>query len=340
MNEKKYELIALRLERNINNNAYSDKLPPVRLLSTEFGVSTRTMNKALKLLVEKGLVIPNGPRGNIINRRRVVRAKTNIVAVFSLSKDPSQKRGGLWMELDRLAKADGFDTLFMSASNSNIFNNENFWSSNWVDGYIFIYSGINKKFAYRLHKRGVPFVVANRLPSECGAHWVDFNLRMSLRTQLKYLIASGRKRVMLSYFKISLPSYIDYVEDVWTEILKEFESVSGVLEYFPEGSDRKIHSECAERFVKSEADALIILGLNPLLMEKELIARGRVLDADYSLIYRSYNLESYVDKFSCVLMPYKSLAAEAWNLFKRVVENPELQPQQILVDDEFSLKGN
>jgi hypothetical protein len=259
--------------------------------------------------------------------------------VFTLSKDRSQKQGVMWAELDRLAKADGYDTLFMNASNSNIFNNENFWSSNWVDGYIFIYSGIDKKFAYRLHKRGVPFVVANRLPSECGAHWVDFNFRVSLRAQLQHLIASGRKRVMLAYSKISLPSYISYVEDIWTDILKEFESASGVLKYFPELSTRKINSECAEKFVESESDALILLGLDPLLIVKELTARSRVLDVDYSLIYRSDKLESYADKFSCVLTPYKSLATETWNLFKRVVEIPDLQPQQILIVEEFYLKG-
>lgn len=338
MTEIKYKAIALTLEKNIKANIYSEKLPPVRSLVAEFKVGNPTMNKALKILVQKGLIIPSGPRGNIISKKKVIRAKTWNVAVFYNTGNVDVRNNPLLKELSIKAEADNYKTLFMHALAPNVFDDDDFWSSNWVDGYIFVSSTLNKDLAYKLHNKSVPFVVANRLPPECGAHWVDFNLKKSLQTSLQRLIQAGRNRIMFAYSRMSLPSYVDYVKQVWNDTLREYSrECSGSLFYFAGHNNQKNSLECAEKFIEAKADALIIIGLSPLVIEAKLAAIGRQINQDYSLIYRSNTIEAPTDKFPHVLASYKALADETWSLFRKVVENPEIEAQNILVNEDIYL---
>ena len=338
MTDIKYQAISKTLEDNIKNNVYRDKLPPVRTLSAEFAVSTRTMNKALKQLVTKGLIIPRGPRGIIINRKDVIRPKTNIVAIFCNTEHPDLNDDPMLKELRIKIESDGYKPLFMNVPDPNDLDDVNFWSSNWVDGYIFAYSSIRKKLAYKLHNKSVPFVVANRLPAECGAHWVEFNLKKTLQLLVQAFIEAGRNKIMFAFSRMNLPSYIDYVKQVWNEISKENpQKCLEYLPYFAGHDDEKSNRKCAKLFVELQADALIIIGLSPLLIEAELAVTGRKINKDYSLVYRSQKVEAPISKFPYVLAPYKALADETWNLFKKVVENPELEAQNILVNEDIHI---
>lgn len=336
MNEVKYKKIALELEKNIKNNIYSKKLPPVRSLLTEFNVANPTMNKALKILMQKGLIIPSGPRGNIISKKNIIRAKTNIVSIFCGANSPDFQNDPLLKELKFKIEADGYKPLFMNVPDPNVFDDENFWSSNWVDGYIFAYSTIKKELAYKLHNKSVPFVVANRLPSECGGHWVEFNLKKTLHTLVKASIEAGRKQIMLAYSGINLPSYVAYIKQIWNEILKEYSrECSGDLIYFSGNDSQQNSLECASKFAESPANSLILIGISPSIVESELAAMGRQNNEDYSLAYRSHQVDASVENSSYVLMPYKTLAVETWNLFKRVIEEPEIEAQNILIDEDI-----
>jgi len=163
MNEIKYKTIAVTLENNIKNNLYSEKLPPVRSLLVEFSVANPTMNKALKILTKKGLIIPSGPRGNIINKKSIIRPKTNIIGILGGGNSPDPDNSPMFNELKLKIEADGYKPLFMNVPDPDIFDDGNFWSSNWVDGYIFAYSTIKKELIHKLHRCNVPFVVANHL---------------------------------------------------------------------------------------------------------------------------------------------------------------------------------
>lgn len=334
MNSVKYKSISAILEDNINNDVYSDKLPPVRSLSAEFKVSTRTMNKALKLLVTKGLIIPNGPQGNMISKKSVIRAKTNIVAIFCHSDSPDLNNDPMLKELKSQIESDGYKILFMNAPDPNIFDNEQFWSSNWVDGYIFAYSSIEKELAYKLHKKSVPFIVANRLPPECGAHWVEFNLKKTLKALVKASIEAGRKRIMLACARFGLTSYREYIKQVWDEIQKEFsQEYAGEFIYLSGRDDQKNGAKCANKFAESQSDSLILLGIPPSIVETKLAIMGHQIIEDYLLSYRSHQIDTNSNKSSYAVAPYQTLANDAWNLFRKVLDNPELEPQNILVDE-------
>ena len=338
MNEIKYKSISKELEDNIKNGSYESKLPPVRSLSAEFEVSTRTMNKALKSLVTKGLIIPGGPKGNIISKKKVIRPKTRNVAVFYNTDSIDVKNSPILNELSIKAEADNYKTLFMHALAPDVFDDDDFWSSNWVDGYIFISSTLKKELAYKLHNKSVPFVVANRLPPECGVHWIDFNIKKTLQTLVKASITAGRRRIMLAYSKISLPSYVAYIKQLWNEIMKEYSmECSGILLHLSDDNNRKNSSECASRFVESQSNSLILTGVNPVAVESKLMSMGLQINEDYLLSYRCHHLEFESNDFSYSMVSYKSLADETWNLFKKVVENPELDAQNILVDEDIHI---
>jgi hypothetical protein len=340
MSETKYKTISSTIENSIKSNVYGEKLPPVRTLAAEFEVSTRTINKALKELVTKGLIIPRGPKGIIIPSLDVIRPRTNIVSIFCNTSALHPNSDPMLKELKLKIEDDGYKPIFMNAPDPTAFDDENFWSSNWVDGYIFAYSTINKELAYKLHNKNVPFVVANRLPSECGAHWVEFNLKQTLKNLIEILIAKGRTRIMFAYSRVKLPSYLDFIMNIWREIVNEYsDECSGISIHLDSNNYEENDLKCAERFFELGVNGLISIGLSPLAVEAALSKKGLVLNRDYSIVYRSPKIVAPVKDYPCAMIPYKNLADEVWTLFKKVIENPGLETQNILVDENIFIDG-
>ena len=63
----KHETISQILSEEIAGMKPGDRLQTVRELAARFAVSTRTMNKALKPLFSRGLIIADGTRGCFVN---------------------------------------------------------------------------------------------------------------------------------------------------------------------------------------------------------------------------------------------------------------------------------
>ena len=112
---------------------------------------------------------------------------------------------------------------------------------------------------------------------------------------------------------------------------------SGSLASFNNPNDRGKCADCAELFKKSKYDALILIGLSPLLVKKNLADMGIDTDVDYTLIYRANKKCDSTDEIPSIISPYENLAVETWRLFKQVIENPDLEPQCSWVDDEIFL---
>jgi DNA-binding LacI/PurR family transcriptional regulator len=336
VNKTKYSTIADQLELNINSGFFKEKLPSVRVLATDFNVSTRTLNKALKVLVEKGLIIPNGYQGNLISTKTIIRAKTKIVALFCDTGSHDPLNDPLLNELRIRVEEDGYKLLFMNVPDPNIFDDEKFWSSNWVDGYIFAYSSIKRTIARKLRSHSVPFVVANRVEPDFGANWVDFDLSKRLQVQIEALINNGRKKIMFAYSGIGLDSYVDYIQQECANVLKKYvKCCSGTIFYFA-GNDIAANTlQCAEKFIEHRFDGLITTGLDPILLEAELAKANFSCGDDYTMIHRSSKPDAVFDRFPYIVVPYKQLADATWELFIKVVDNPGLQAQQILVEEEF-----
>ena len=144
-----------------------------------------------------------------------------------------------------------------------------------------------------------------------GSDWVEFNLKKTLRTLVQASIKAGRKRITLAYSKISLTSYVDYVKQVWNEILKEYSrECSGTLLYFSGADDQKNSSECAKKFTDFQADSLMLMGISPTSIESKLAPLGYQVNKDYLLSSIGNKTEVDCDKFSYAIAPYKTLADE------------------------------
>lgn len=337
MIETKYTEISRTLEARINSCQELDKLPSVRTLSEELNVSTRTMGKALKPLIAKGLIIP-GPRGCQINRHKHIRRKTNVVGIFVNDANFKVSSDPLCEALKALIRQDGLEPLIMNAHDPNKFDNVVFWSSNWVEGYIFIYSSINKELAHKLKQHGVPFVLANRLPDECGAHWVDFDNAGGLRKAAEYLYSKGLRKIAVDIPSFDMPTYQGYMVNAWKKIATEMKISRP--EYFL--SKTKLSDDFAVEHARyflglpEIPEGIILWHSSASVFESEFRKNGIHYPKDIQFIEHDLGLPLKPGSpYPYCSISYPLLAQNVWTLFKKVVGNPSKETANLLVDVEL-----
>ena len=345
MQISKHTEITKQIEQSIRDSEYNDMLPTVRLLSNRFQVSTRTMTKALKPLVTKGLIIPDGTRGCFINRQRYIRPRTGIIGIFYHSNIDRLdfEKAPLLATLKHAIEKDGYKPLFMNIhDNMNDFGDINFWKSNWVDGYIFIYSSINKELACSLKQHGVPFVVADRLPPEYGANWVDFDSVETIRRIVDSLYASGRRKIAIDFKFVTMPSYAEYMRDSWQKITSAKNIYRPDYFHYPaEKPEECIVQKHAGYFLRLPEipDALILWHPAAEAFEKEFAKAGIKYPDDIIFVENSCNDKSAQYRYPNCSVCYDLLADEVWSLFKQVTKNPEMDVVNKLIPLKLNLNS-
>lgn len=337
MIETKYTEISKKLEERISAFPELDKLPSIRILAEEFKVSSRTMGKASKMLVSKGLIIP-GPRGCQINRHKHIRRKTSVVGIcvsdnnFKISPDP------LCESLKLLIRQDGMEPLIMNVSDPNQFKNIDFWSSNWVDGYIFIYSSINKELAYKLKQHGVPFVLANRLPDEFGAHWVDFDNVGGLRKAAEYLYGKGLRRIAVDFLPFQMPTYQEYMVNAWKKIATDMKIFRPEYLLSRPGLSDDYIVEQAKYFLNLPKipEGIILWDRSASIFESEFRKKGIFYPENIKFIEHNSGLPiANNNRYPYCSISYLLLAQKVWSLFKKVVKNSDRKIANVLLDVEL-----
>ena len=88
-----YQQIAVRLESYIREHRITGQLPGSRQLSRELGCHHVTLSKAIRLLVEKGLLENRGVRGVFIrNAKKPARPSYHVLAlVSSMHETPANR---------------------------------------------------------------------------------------------------------------------------------------------------------------------------------------------------------------------------------------------------------
>ena len=340
MIETKYIEISKNLEERINTCRELDKLPSVRTLSKELKVSTRTMGKALKSLISKGLIIP-GPRGCHINRHKHIRRKTSVVGIFLNDSNFKVNPDPLCESLKALIRQDGLDPLIINAPDPNKFKNIDFWSSNWVEGYIFIYSSINKILSHKLKKHGVPFVLANRLPDECGTSWVDFDNAGGLRKAAEYLYGKGLRKIAVDIGPFALPAYQEYMVNSWKKTANEMKIYRP--EYFlskPRLSD-DFAIEHAQYFLNlpERPEGIILWHRFASVFESEFRKKGITYPKNVQFVEHDFGLPMAAGSpYPYLSISYPLLAREVWRQFKKTVVSPARKSVNILIDIEIKNK--
>jgi len=345
MQISKHTEITKQIEKSILDSEYGEMLPTVRLLSDRFQVSTRTMSKALKPLVTKGLIIPDGTRGCLINRQRHIRPHTGIIGIFYHSDNDRLdfENATLLTPLKNAIEKDGYKPLFMNIQhNVNDFGDINFWKSNWVDGYIFIYSAINKKLACSLKKHDVPFVVANSLPLECGVNWVEFDSAGAIRKIVANLYAKGYRRIGIDFKYIKMPSHRDHIRKSWQEITSEKDIYRADYFHLPTEKPEICFAEKHARYflqLPEIPDALILWHPGAEVFEKEFASAGIKYPEDIVFVEEDNycNRKPVQNRYPGCFARYDLLANETWSLFKQVKENPAMEVVNKLVDMELNL---
>jgi DNA-binding LacI/PurR family transcriptional regulator len=344
MQISKHTEITRQIEKSIRDSEYDEMLPTVRLLSDRFKVSTRTLSKALKPLVTKGLIIPDGTRGCLINRQQHIRPQTGIVGIFYYSDSDKLDFGNatLLAPLKNAIEQDGYKPLFMNAyHNINDFGDINFWKSNWVDGYIFIYSAINKKLACSLKKYAVPFVVANSLPPECGANWVEFDSAKAIRQIVDSLYAKGYRKIGIDFKYIQMSSHSDYIKDSWKKITSEKNIYREDYFHLPaEKPGMRFAEEHAGYFLQLPEipEALILWHPGAEIFEREFARAGIKYPDDIFFVEEDdyCHYKPGQNRYPVCLARYDLLAREAWSLFKQIKANPEMEAVNKLIDFELN----
>lgn len=324
VSHSKYDEISSLIEERIRNSDYSAKLPPARTLAKEFEISTRTLTKALKPLFAKGLIVSDGPRGVLVNPGPNPRKKTGIVGVFVSGKNLPSEDNPLVAALKNAMAADNFKMLLMSTLDDELYRNSQFWSSNWLDGYIFLYSSFRKEFVADIKKKGIPFIAANWVPPEYGVNCVEFDNLGAFRKAVDFLYNKGRRRIALYFSHIKLRHLRDRIGRGFLDILESYGISNPDYFHCPDSPVDNSPEKAAEYFLslKERPDAIIVYHQSAAsIFENVFAGAGLHCPGDVQLV--ELGLDSYIPgKYPYLHAEYARLAGAAWPLFLDVMRNP------------------
>lgn len=332
MSQAKYNEISDLIEERIRNSVYSVKLPPARTLAQDLAVSTRTLNKALKLLAAKGLIVSDGPQGTLINSGTNKRKKTGIVAVFVTGKNLPSEDNPLIAGLKNAMTADNFKMVLMSTLDDELYMNPQFWTSNWLDGYIFLYSSFRKEFVANIKKKHIPFVAANWIPPEYGVNCVEFDNIGAFRKSVDFLYKKGCRRIALDFTYIKLPHLYERLRNGFLDILDSYGIYNPDYFHCSEKPGPDFAERNAKYFLnlKERPDAVIVYHQSAAIFESVFKKAG----LDIKLV--ELGLDSYKPgRYPYLSAHYSKLAEHSWAVFRKVLKDPSAEISSELVDIDF-----
>ena len=336
MSQTKYTEISSLIETRIRDSVYSNRLPPARALAEEFMISTRTLNKALKPLAAKGLIIPDGPRGILVNPGPNPRKKTGIVAVFVSGKNLPSEENPLVARLKESMAHDNFKMLLMSTLDDELYMNSQFWTSNWLDGYIFLYSSFRKEFVANIKKKGIPFIAANWIPPEYGVSCVEFDNLGALRKAGEYLYRNGCRRIALDFKYIALPHMHDRIQRGFLDILSNYEISNPDYFHCGKADEENFAQKHAEYFLalKEPPDAVIVYHQSAAIFENAFRNAGLLCPRDVRFV--ELGLDSYKPgEYPYLSANYRKLADSVWSVFLKGLKDPSAETISKFIEIDF-----
>lgn len=315
MAENKHSEISKTLEKAIRSGKYFERIPPVRTLAREFGVSLQTMSKALKTLQRDGLLI-SGPGGTRIVEKIPYNYSGGVVAVFT-SAEYIMQRDPLWLSLQEEAAQDNTSLVTMLAGNKELFSKHSFWEKIQCDGCIFLYSSFYPLAGELLHLSCIPFVVGNWLPPEFKAHWVDFDWKKRLFELVGLMYEQSYRKIAYLpnlHWKFGCDFHIDMWKDVCTSY--------NIVNYTP--GARSLGIDCAANLEhilcsKHGEPEVIILHNSDIEVVWKIIDkfnyRGKVLLSDSFQSVRNDPRVIFYQQYD-----YKILGKKIWQVFKQIAE--------------------
>ena len=325
MAAEKHSFIRRALEKNIRDGQYFERIPPVRALAREFGVSLQTMTKALRPLVQSGLLLP-GPGGTRIARSIPYRFPIGVVTLVlpgqpecALEQDP------LITTLREEMTRDDITPVLLVLPSAEIYQKQLFWEARQTDGYLFLYQSFFPALQH-FDLRGIPCLAGNRLDNgDSGVHWIDFDWRKQIFDLVRLLLDRGFRRI--AYLTLQLSAAAKFHYETWLDVCESY----GIGNYTPEESDFALApEERLKRFAASAAgrpEALIFFNLAPALLRHKLAERvwhGVTLVTDRRF---EESVPEYAKQLHYSASPYRKLAKEMWRLFKSIADGTAGPPR-------------
>ncbi len=220
MSESRYPALTAILEKRISQGVYRDKIPTVRQLVEEFGVAKQTVTRALKPLIDRGVIVTDGRRGM---RVLSVVPEGGVIGIIAYGDMRIlEKEQGL-KELQEQIHSDGFEPVLIAISNKITPRNVCKLLTSSFAGFIFTNSTLSFEAAEHLDKHGIPFVSCNRLPVYSRPiNYVETNWRHAIKRLAIYLKSNDHQEVGL-FFHGRLEGYNRVIVKEWQKIKKELE---------------------------------------------------------------------------------------------------------------------
>ena len=190
----KYIRIKNKIVKGIKDGSIKHKLPGERVLAKKFNASYMTVRKAVKGLVEEGILYKNATKGTFVSNRKMSPKVTKNIGFFL---DESIKDGIsspyyslVFKAIEKEVRNIGYNlTLFSDPDNLNPLNNQK-----KIDGVIVcFFPRIEKKIEEI--KDLLPIVLLDNISSDLSIPSVTIDNFNSSRKSANYLNSLGHKRI-------------------------------------------------------------------------------------------------------------------------------------------------
>ncbi len=214
--EAKYLGLAEELESKIDSRTWKHRLPGVATLSREFGVNTRTVSRALKVLSQKGKIEIRPSSGAYVHPRRQGR-RYGAIAVLGLLH--SNKTTAELVAIEEQAKAKNYHVINVEHSCEIFKSKPDILLDLPVDGFIFTNSIVTNDIANDLKRRGIPFISINRISDVEGINWVDFHHENAHTEMLNHLLSLGHRRIAYVSFQVGRTEHVRRTRELYQNVL-------------------------------------------------------------------------------------------------------------------------
>ena len=333
MPENKHTTISKDLEKAIRSGQYFERIPPVRILAEQYGVSLQTMTKALKTLQKSGLLVAS-PGGTRIMENIPYQLNSGVVSIFMLGNTLPVVRlneDPLLQSLRSEAAKDGVTLVSMWVNSEDIFQKQTFWQSRQTDGYIFIYSSFYPLISKHLQISGVPYIAANWLPDSFNVHWIDWDWKKQLFELIKQL--KERNYSKIAYLpNIHWKFGEEFHYDMWQDVCSSYD----LYNYQPDksffGNDPLRQLERVAQDPAGAPEVLLPFNIPPQLLLDKLDD----LNLDCRICTCQISEETAHDHR---FMPYSEndyskLGREIWQLFRQISSGKAGSPRGHWVNSE------
>ncbi len=275
----KYQELSHKIEAYIAENKLEGKLPGVRRLACLFHVNKITVNKALWLLEERGILAIDSGRGCRILHGR---PRHGVIGVVGLDNTPGNNQLLEW--IGERCRARGYRIIGLFV---NFKEDIELLLRFPVDGYIFLGSYANREILEFLHDKGIA-VIGSSFYVYPWLNRVSYDHKNGYRQLLAYLKRIGHHRIAFAEKKrkAEYASYTDGIREVFQETLQEnFDPELFLLYDDLENIPQEV-AGIAEYFTRLPSPPSVIIGSSGLIpkLGSRLRSLGFSIPNDFSLV--------------------------------------------------------